>query len=518
MNKIGGALAIVAVACVLYFGVGSIDADPPDVSSFMTASTPPDDDDNAWCGFVAATNAVKRRVGTTVSAWDKFSPDELDALVAENAEAIGLFQNAARRATWYVAAVRSEKGFVYLFPSDDFIELVKLYRAKAERQIARGEIREAVEAADDLMTLSRTIQSDAESIVWWLVAGGARDMALDLAFRIVASGRASDEELRALLGALALTDVPTLREGVRRAVDNDFLYVFVEGQRSVEEEMRSTWTSRLASRFAYHPNRTKAFYAEMAGKAKDLLSRDYDRGEWKSFESEIRAATPKRFGSFTPNHEGWRLLAVCLPAYDELAGRLARGEFSLSAAKVVVAAELSRRKAFTRYIRENPMRHWLRKSNREYFRRVGEVEFLGRKWYGYGNAAIMDQPVLEPFRCSRKWVEGGAEWLAAIERAKRIGPGGAGVGTFMSPCEKACGNAIACAGGRLVVLSPESFGPRWHPGRRQERYCAEGRMLFLSLYPEMARQPTHEELYRRCHEMGAIVLEGLSVNRRGGNA
>ena len=53
----------------------------------------------------------------------------------------------------------------------------------------------------------------------------------------------------------------------------------------------------------------------------------------------------------------------------------------------------------------------------------------------------------------------------------------------MSPCEKACGNAIAKAGGR---------------------------MLFLSLYPEMARQPTRKELYDRCHEMGDVVLEGLA--------
>ena len=175
-------------------------------------------------------------------------------------------------------------------------------------------------------------------------------------------------------------------------------------------------------------------------------------------------------------------------------------------------------KAFTRYIRENPMRHWVRKSHSAYFQRVGEIEFLGRKWYGYGNAAILDLPVVEPFRCSRKWQEGGAEWSAAVARAERIGPGGAGIGTFMSPCEKACGNAIANAGGRLVVLSPEGFGARWHPRRNHERFCAEGRMLFLSLYPEMARQPTREELYRRCHEMGDIVVEGLAHGHERGHA
>ncbi len=78
------------------------------------------------------------------------------------------------------------------------------------------------------------------------------------------------------------------------------------------------------------------------------------------------------------------------------------------------------------------------------------------------------------------------------------------------PLRKACGNAIAKAGGKLIVLSPEGFGERWHPGPKHEPFCADGRMLFLSLYPEMARQPTRKELYDRCHEMGDVVLEGLT--------
>ena len=171
--------------------------------------------------------------------------------------------------------------------------------------------------------------------------------------------------------------------------------------------------------------------------------------------------------------------------------------------------------AFTRYIRENPARSWLRRSHPEYFRRVNEIEFLGRTWYGYGNAKLLDLPVLEPFRCSRKWSEGGEEWNAAVARASRIGPGGAGVSTFMSPCEKACGHALGLAGGRWIVLSPEGFGERWHPGRQYERFCAEGRMLFISLWPAMAREPTKAELYRRCHEMGDLVMSRLSFENEG---
>ena len=89
------------------------------------------------------------------------------------------------------------------------------------------------------------------------------------------------------------------------------------------------------------------------------------------------------------------------------------------------------------------------------------------------------------------------EWQAPVDECSRIGPGGAGVGTFMGTLEKECGNAIAAAGGKRVVLSPEGFHDRWHPGRQYVKYCAEGRMLFLSLWPPM----------KRCDDLGTAPAE-----------
>ena len=162
-------------------------------------------------------------------------------------------------------------------------------------------------------------------------------------------------------------------------------------------------------------------------------------------------------------------------------------------------------KAFTRYIRENPYRAWLRRKNRQYFGQVRKVEFAGREWFAYGNTALLELPVIAPFRCSRKWAQGGPEWCEALGQAERIGPGGAGIGTFMSPCEKACGNAIFKAGGALIVLHPEGFGERWHPTRNKEALCAQGKMLFLSLWEPSAAKPDNATLYRRCHEMGDLL-------------
>ncbi len=165
--------------------------------------------------------------------------------------------------------------------------------------------------------------------------------------------------------------------------------------------------------------------------------------------------------------------------------------------------------AFTRYIRENPERAWLRKRNAQFFGSVRKVAFLGREWFAYGNTALLDLPALFAVKGHRATRPGAPEWNALVEGCARIGPGGAGVGTFMSPLEKECGNAIASAGGKWIVLSPEGFHERWHPPREKERFCAEGRMLFLSLYPVLNRQPTNAELYARCHEMGDIVVAAL---------
>ena len=121
--------------------------------------------------------------------------------------------------------------------------------------------------------------------------------------------------------------------------------------------------------------------------------------------------------------------------------------------------------AFTRYIRENPERAWLRRQNRRYFGKVRKVSFLGREWFAYGNLAILDLPILKAVKGHRATKPDSPEWNALVEACSRIGPGGAGVGTFMSPLEKESGNAIAVSGGKWVVLSPEGFHDRWHPPR-----------------------------------------------------
>ena len=247
MKKIGSVLVIVVVAGAMYVGINSIDADPPDVSAFTTTSEIPADEDNAWCGFVAATNAVKRSVDPL--AWDKLSPDEIDALVAENADALAIFHDATLRAKWYDPTARREGAFC-LFPVGDFARMIRLYNAKAERNIARGEIGAAVDGVRDFLALNRTMHADAESLVCWLVADGAHGMATKLAAQIVASGKVSDEELHRLLDLLSASDSATRRAGIRQAVNNEFAYWFTDALRifEAEESCCDTYTNLPAQR------------------------------------------------------------------------------------------------------------------------------------------------------------------------------------------------------------------------------------------------------------------------------
>ena len=193
-----------------------------------------------------------------------------------------------------------------------------------------------------------------------------------------------------------------------------------------------------------------------------------------------------------------------------------------------IVKKKSQLQRFTRYIRENPKRHWRRKLGAKYFGRVREIVFLGRRWWAYGNVDLIELPVIEPFKCSRSWREGDADWNAALQRARRVGPGAAGIGTFMSACEKACGHEIALGGGKFIILTPENFPPesgetigsggwktRWHPLRQQEAACAAGKILYISLYEPMGRKATKSELYQRCHEMGDYVVAALAAEAAG---
>lgn len=164
--------------------------------------------------------------------------------------------------------------------------------------------------------------------------------------------------------------------------------------------------------------------------------------------------------------------------------------------------------AFKHYIAENGPRAWLRRENRRFFTKAREIVFQGRRCRAYGNEALLDLPVIVAIKGHRapkdaRSAPGKTGFSAGALRlaASRIGPGGAGLSTFLSPLEKEAGNEIAKAGGALIVLSVQGFADRWHPSEKQERLCAAGRMLYLSPYAPQAAKLTRKEMFTRAHAL-----------------
>ena len=319
-----------------------------DMTDFSVTTNVPADVENAFCGFVAATNAVKRWAGPL--EWPKLTPEQKAALADENADALALFANACRRPKWYQADTRQEGAFI-LFPISGFVAMIKLKGARADQLIERGEIGAAVECFLDLLTLARTIQTDSESAICWLVADSVRSFACGIAVRIVASGKATDAELRRILAHLAELDEATRRKGLRQMVNNEFRFCFENGMRIVEGDLRRRQTgtfSALYNNFIYDSASTKRIYMDWLVKAKEAFSDDYDKTKWEKNSHEVEEATKLPQGRlrrlFASNSMGRTLLATLVPAWDDIAIRVACGDFELRAAQVIVAANLYKRK------------------------------------------------------------------------------------------------------------------------------------------------------------------------------
>ena len=173
--------------------------------------------------------------------------------------------------------------------------------------------------------------------------------------------------------------------------------------------------------------------------------------------------------------------------------------------------------AFRKYILENAPRYARRRTNRRFFTRAREIVFRGVRYWAYGNESLLERPVIVAIKGHRKRVDAAGaipcktsashmNTMGLMAAASRIGPGGAGLSTFLSPLEKAAGNEIIKAGGDLIILSMTGFGERWHPSEKQERLCAAGRLLYLSPYEPQTAQLPKKEMYIRAHALADWAL------------
>ncbi len=165
------------------------------------------------------------------------------------------------------------------------------------------------------------------------------------------------------------------------------------------------------------------------------------------------------------------------------------------------------------YIDENPFRTHRRKTSDFCKCRTYHAKD-GRQWWYYGNLSLVKLPTILAVECSRKISPGAPLWKEWHTAAATITTTGAGIGTFMSPCEKSVQTTILQNGGSLIILLPQGISPYWHPGAEMEALCAQGRILYLTPFAFEAAQASASELYQRCHAGGGLkeLMSQLACN------
>lgn len=165
------------------------------------------------------------------------------------------------------------------------------------------------------------------------------------------------------------------------------------------------------------------------------------------------------------------------------------------------------------YIDDNPFRAHRRKTSDFCKRRTYRAKD-GIQWWYYGNLALVKYPTILAVECSRKISLGSPLWEDWQKAAASLTASGVGIGTFMSPCEKAVQSTILKKGGSLIVLLPQGISPYWHPGVEMEAFCAQGRILYLTPFVFEPAQASAGELYKRCHAGGGLkeVIAKIACN------
>ncbi len=166
---------------------------------------------------------------------------------------------------------------------------------------------------------------------------------------------------------------------------------------------------------------------------------------------------------------------------------------------------------FTYYIYQNPRMGLLRQAHPKRFychRGVRHWRLGGVSVDAVGNLELLNEPAMVAVRISRSVVEGDDAWKREVDRWKRCRPGMTAVGTWWSKGEKAAFCNVLEHGGNVIVLSPNGFPERWHPaGMEVQKYCAEGRMLYLSPYPPQAAVLAQGVPRMRCQELNALAKQ-----------
>lgn len=172
-------------------------------------------------------------------------------------------------------------------------------------------------------------------------------------------------------------------------------------------------------------------------------------------------------------------------------------------------------RAFQRYIADNPARWQLRLDHPEWFRKQYALRHrrlpCETVWTAYGDATLLDHPLLIPVVVSTKLSEAErASQIASI--LEQVRQGGIPIGGFISPGEREVARQVAkLAKARIIKLLPWGL-KRYKPGgSAAARWLATGRTLVLTGFPDHEPEECRRENCLQNNEWVKTIAGGVGA-------
>lgn len=132
------------------------------------------------------------------------------------------------------------------------------------------------------------------------------------------------------------------------------------------------------------------------------------------------------------------------------------------------------------YIRSNPYRLAVRRANPDFFTRINNLTIGTTTCQAYGNIHLLHNPFIEQVIVHRAdapetLARNRERWLYTAAN------GGVLVSPFISKPEKTVCSEAEALGGRIILITNETFTERYKPAAHDFELCAQGRLLILSV-------------------------------------
>ena len=160
-----------------------------------------------------------------------------------------------------------------------------------------------------------------------------------------------------------------------------------------------------------------------------------------------------------------------------------------------------------RYVAENPLRLWIKKSKPDYFTVYHNIKIGNVDVEIMGNRFLLNYPLKKQVRCSRKMTEEEIEF-----EKKRLKECGSKDIVLVSPCishgEKEIMKCGFQEGFPQIILLENGFAKHQKPQGRQFKACSEGKLLLVAPWPHHNERKTiSREQCLKLNELARIISQ-----------